>query len=60
MGGGQPPRAGQRTKAARAAGLYNADNATSIRKSDENPLVQSLYRGMLKDKAHELLHVEGY
>ncbi|MBQ0000725.1 MAG: [FeFe] hydrogenase, group A, partial [Clostridiales bacterium] len=26
MGGGQPPRAGDRTKAARAKGLYNADN----------------------------------
>ena len=60
MGGGQPPRAGDRTKSARAQGLYRADNVTSIRKSDENPLVQALYQGMLKDKAHELLHVEGY
>ncbi len=60
MGGGQPAGAGDRTKAARAQGLYNADNTTIIKKSDENPLVIDLYNGMLKDKAHELLHVEGY
>ncbi|MCI5650420.1 MAG: [FeFe] hydrogenase, group A [Fusicatenibacter sp.] len=60
MGGGQPPRAGARTRSARAAGLYRADTVTSIRKSDENPLVQSLYQGLLKGKEHELLHVDGY
>ncbi len=60
MGGGQPTRAGSRTKTARAQGLYNADNATIIKKSDENPMVQELYKGFLKGKEHELLHNEFY
>ena len=42
MGGGQPTRSGDRTKALRAKGLYNADNTTIIKKSDENPLVLEL------------------
>ena len=60
MGGGQPTRAGERTKAARAKGLYNADNTMTIKKSDENPLVLELYNGLLKGKEHKLLHNDGY
>lgn len=60
MGGGQPTRAGARTRAARAKGLYNADNTTIIKKSDENPLVIELYNGLLKGREHELLHNEFY
>lgn len=60
MGGGQPPRAGDRTKSARRDGLYQADHVTSIRKADENPLILSLYDTLLKDKAHELLYVDKY
>ena len=60
MGGGQPTRSGDRTKAARARGLYNADNTTIIKKSDENPMVLELYQGLLKGKEHELLHNEFY
>lgn len=60
MGGGQPTRAGDRTKAARANGLYNADNANIIKKSDENPLILELYNTLLKGKEHELLHNEFY
>ena len=60
MGGGQPPRAGNRTKAARAKGIYNADNLAIIKKPDENPMVMSLYEGLLKGKAHELLHNKEY
>jgi len=48
------------TKMARSEGLYQADNITSIRKADENPLIMSLYDGLLKGKVHELLHVDGY
>ena len=55
MGGGQPVRAGDRTKAARAKGLYNADNTMLIKKSDENPMVLELYQGLLKGKEHKLL-----
>ena len=60
MGGGQPARAGVRTKAARARGLYSADNMAIIKKSDENPIMQSLYEGFLKGKTHELLHNDSY
>lgn len=60
MGGGQPPRAGVRTKAARARGIYSADNMSIIKKPDENPMIVSLYEGFLKGKTHELLHNDGY
>ena len=60
MGGGQPTRSGDRTKAARARGLYNADNTMIIKKSDENPLVLELYEGLLKGKEHHLLHNDSY
>ncbi len=45
-------------KKARSNGLYNADRMSSIKSSEENPLVDMLYDGMLKGRAHELLHVE--
>ena len=56
MGGGQPVKPGDRTKAARAKGLYNADSVMIIKKADENPTVEALYDGLLKGKEHELLH----
>ena len=58
MGGGQPRLAGDRTKAARTAGIYNADKVSVIKKSDENPMVAALYEGLLKGKEHELLQNE--
>lgn len=60
MGGGQPPRAGNRTKAARTRGIYSADNMSIIKKPDENPMIVSLYNGFLKGKTHELLHNDSY
>ena len=56
MGGGQPVPAGPRTKSARMKGLYDSDVNTQIKKSNENPLVQTLYDGLLKGKEHKLLH----
>ncbi len=56
MGGGQPRLAGDRTKIARRDGIYRADSVSVIKKSDENPMVLSLYDGMLKGKTHKLLH----
>lgn len=45
-------------KEKRAAGLYKADNSSLIRRSEDNPVVQSLYQGgILENRAHELLHV---
>lgn len=48
--------AGPRTKAARAKGLYDTDINTQIKKSNENPLVLSLYENLLKGREHKLLH----
>jgi NADH-quinone oxidoreductase subunit G len=60
MGGGQPRLAGDRTKAARTEGIYRADSNSVIRKSDENPMIHSLYEGFLKGKEHKLLHNDSY
>ncbi len=56
MGGGQPTGAGPRTRAARMKGLYDTDVNTQIKKSNDNPMVMSLYQGLLKGKEHRLLH----
>ena len=45
-------------KQARSNGLYDADRMCSIKSSEENPLIESLYNGILKGREHELLHVE--
>lgn len=44
-------------KLKRGAGLYEADRMSSIKRSEENPVMMSLYSGLLKGKVHELLHV---
>jgi NADH-quinone oxidoreductase subunit G len=54
-GGGQP-YAGD-AKAARSKGLYDTDRMLSIRRAEENPIVASVYKKIIKDRAHELLHV---
>ena len=56
MGGGQPVNAGPRTRKARMKGLYDTDVNTQIKKSNENPMILSLYDSLLKGKEHELLH----
>ena len=56
MGGGQPVPAGPRSRIARSNGLYDTDINTQIKKSNENPLILSLYDELLKGKTHELLH----
>ena len=56
MGGGQPVNAGPRTRKARMKGLYDTDVNTQINKSNENPMILSLYDTLLKGKEHELLH----
>ena len=54
-GAGQPdgPKA---IKQKRGAGLYEADRMSIIKHSEENPIMSSLYSGLLKGKTHELLH----
>ncbi|MCD7952984.1 MAG: [FeFe] hydrogenase, group A [Synergistaceae bacterium] len=44
-------------KVSRGKGLYSADKMSSIKRSEENPLMLSLYSGLLKGRVHELLHV---
>ena len=56
MGGGQPVNAGPRTRKARMKGLYDTDVNTQIKKSNESPMILSLYDTLLKGKEHELLH----
>lgn len=41
----------------RGKGLYSADKLCSIKRSEENPLMMTLYKGLLKGKIHELLHI---
>ena len=57
-GGGQPLPIGPRTKKARFEGIYNVDRAAQIKLSNENPIIQTLYNGILKGKEHKLLHNE--
>lgn len=57
-GGGQPLPIGPRTKQARYEGMYQIDNASQIKISNENPIVQTVYQGILKGKEHKLLHNE--
>lgn len=55
-GAGQP--SGTREDAAvRGKALYRADRMSNIKRSEENPLMLSLYSGLLKGRVHELLHV---
>lgn len=42
---------------ARAKGLYKADKVAQLKRSQENPMIESLYSGLLKDRSKELLHV---
>lgn len=54
-GAGQPVSKTE-VKKVRGAGLYQADKMTSLKRSEENPLMTVLYSGILKGKTHELLH----
>ncbi len=55
-GAGQP-FARSTEKRLRAEGLYKNDKALQIKRSEENPLVDTLYNDLLKNREHELLHV---
>ena len=55
-GGGQPVPIGPRTKKARLEGIYKIDSMAQIKLSNENPIVATVYNGILKGKEHKLLH----
>lgn len=56
-GGGQP-YANRKECDDRVKGLYDSDRLLSIRRSEENPLITTIYKDIIKGKAHELLHVD--
>jgi NADH-quinone oxidoreductase subunit G len=55
-GAGQP-FAKAEGKLKRSTGLYEADKMSSIKRSEENPVMSALYSGLLRGKVHKLLHV---
>ncbi|MDF2904988.1 MAG: hydrogenase, Fe-only [Herbinix sp.] len=56
-GGGQP-FAETKARESRGKGLYSADKLCNVKFAEENPLMMTLYRGILKGRVHELLHVD--
>ena len=56
-GGGQP-FAATNDQNQRVKGIYESDRLLSIRRSEENPLIKSVYKDIIGDRAHELLHVD--
>lgn len=65
MGGGQPIKHSKvretvDVRKLRADCLYSIDEASTIRKSHENPVIKKIYKEYLEKpgshKAHELLH----
>ncbi len=61
-GGGQPYGVTDEVRAARAKGLYEDDEANTVRYSHENPFVKQVYEEFLEkplsEKAHHLLHTK--
>ena len=59
-GGGQPIPTNEEIKMKRMGAIYSADEASSIRKSHENPAITELYEKFLGkplgEKSHHLLH----
>jgi NADH-quinone oxidoreductase subunit G len=56
-GAGQP-FAETKARESRGKGLYAADKLCNVKFAEENPLMMTLYRGILKGRVHELLHVD--
>lgn len=57
IGGAGQPFAHKEEKAKRGQGLYDTDRMSVLKRSEENPVIMSLYSGLLKGKVHKLLHV---
>ncbi len=56
MGGGQPVSSGASMLRPRRDSLYETDINMQIKKTSENPLLDTLYATLLKGREHELLH----
>jgi NADH-quinone oxidoreductase subunit G len=57
VGGAGQPFGLMDKKKQRADTIYASDKQTQLRHSDENPIIPSLYDGVLAGRTHELLHV---
>ena len=57
VGGAGQPYGLIPVKQQRAAGLYEADRAALIKRSERNPIVNETLENELKGRTHELLHV---
>lgn len=57
VGGAGQPFTMSEGREKRGNGLYAVDKMSSLKRSEENPVMMSLYSGLLKGKVHELLHV---
>lgn len=55
-GAGQPLTSSAGKKS-RGKGLYDADRMCNIKHSENNPTLDAIYKDVLKDKVHDLLHV---
>ena len=55
-GAGQPYMPQHR--AARSQVLYTTDSISTVKRSQDNPLMKELYEGLLKGREHELLHID--
>lgn len=60
LGGGQPIPMGPRTRSSRTEGLYQVDQLSSIRFTDENPMLNQIWDTVIKGDEHKLLHRAGH
>lgn len=58
VGGAGQPYGLNPLKQKRSEGLYEADRNALIKSSESNPYVAEMYANGLKERSHELLHVE--
>ena len=56
VGGAGQPYALMSTKLKRAAGLYEIDKSALFKRSERNPVLNTMYDEGLGKRAHELLH----
>ena len=58
-GAGQPVHRSSHLaqRARRAKGIYHAGNQCQIKRSEENPMLNALYFGVIRGRRHQLLHV---
>jgi NADH-quinone oxidoreductase subunit G len=57
VGGAGQPESTEKEKKNRGAVLYAADRESSLKRSEENPIMKDIYDKFIKGRAHELLHV---